>query len=373
MTLKAPAFETNRFEYKPLFFRLVRKEDEEQLEGLLSQYQSIQIYDTFESQLIELAKINNPQKQLSKNELDAFIQEYTNGNFEKSGVWVYYPWSQKLVHLLDEEDFIRVRTNRNIYKITPDELTQLRKTKIGVIGLSVGQAIAITIATERICGEMRLADFDTIELSNLNRLSNANVLDLGLPKAIITARRIAELDPYIKVNCWEKGITEQNIDDFIGNASDDKLNILVEECDSFDIKILSRIKAREKGIPVVMDTNDKGMLDVERFDLEPQRPILHGRIIDLEQTNTTEVVNKLKSLTFEEKLKYLSQIIDMENVSEEMKFSLSQMRKTITGWPQLSSSVALGGAMITDTCRRIALRKFNKSGRYFIHFNDLIN
>ena len=55
----------------------------------------------------------------------------------------------------------------------------------------------------------------------------------------------------------------------------DRLYIM-EVCDGLDMKIISRFKAREFGVPVVMDTNDRGMLDIERFDLEPQRPILHG-------------------------------------------------------------------------------------------------
>ena len=45
-----------------------------------------------------------------------------------------------------------MRTNRNKYKITPEEEALLSKKKIGIIGLSVGKAIATTIAMERVCG-----------------------------------------------------------------------------------------------------------------------------------------------------------------------------------------------------------------------------
>jgi hypothetical protein len=31
------------------------------------------------------------------------------------------------------------------------------------------------------------------------------------------------------------------------------------------MKIITRLKAKELGIPVVMDTSDRGMLDVERL------------------------------------------------------------------------------------------------------------
>ncbi|MCH5600158.1 ThiF family adenylyltransferase [Niabella ginsengisoli] len=352
--------------YKPSFYRLQDKGESGKLKELLSQTPAIQIYDTIESQLSELAKINNPQKQLTSNEVTDFINEYRNGApLDECGVWVYYPWSQKLVHLLDEEDFIQVRTSRNNYKIKPEELQILRKKKIGIIGLSVGQSIALTIATERVCNELHLADFDTVELANMNRLSNCNVYNLGASKAIITAQKIAELDPYLIVTCFSEGITESNIDAFLGEGST-QLDILVEECDSIDVKILSRIKAREKKIPVVMDTNDRGMLDVERFDLEPERPIFHGNLkedIDL---------TRLKDLTNKEKLPMLDAMVNLSALSERMKYSLSEMGKSINTWPQLASSVMLGGAMVTDTCRRILLSETTSSGRYYIDFSELI-
>jgi len=360
-------------EYKPVFYRLRKENEQELLKELLSKDPSIQIYDTIKSQLAELLKINNPQNKLSADEINSSIAALEkDGSLEHIGVWVYYPWSRKLVHILDEEDFIKVRTNRNLYKITHGELAVLREKKIGIIGLSVGQSIALTIATERICSEMHLADFDNIELANMNRLSFSNLYNLGAAKVIITAQKIAELDPYLKVTCFAEGITESNIDAFMGDGPD-KLDILVEECDGLEVKILSRIKAKEKGIPVVMDTNDKGMLDIERFDLEPDRPILHGRLAELEALGTPELLKKLHILTPEERTRYVTQIIGMENVSEEMMHSLMEIKKTITGWPQLSSAVTLGAAMVTDTCRRIALGKLTTSGRHFVHFTDLLN
>lgn len=93
---------------------------------------------------------------------------------EEHGVWVYFPWNKTLVHLLDQEEFLFVRTNRNRDKITEQEQQILAKKKIGIIGLSVGQSVALTLAMERSVGELRLADFDCLELSkeSLKDLTN---------------------------------------------------------------------------------------------------------------------------------------------------------------------------------------------------------
>jgi hypothetical protein len=357
------------FEYRPIIYRINELENEKALQELLTFTKGIKKYDTIYSQLFELMKLLYPGR-TNKEDINSLVADHVgDSDLNKYGVWVYYPWSKNLVHLLDEEEFIKVRTNRNIYKILPEEVDILKTKKIGIVGLSVGQSIAITLALERTCGELRLADFDDIELSNMNRI-RAGVQDLGMSKVILAARQIAELDPYIKVKCFTEGLNNENIRDFF--TSEGKIDVLVEECDGLEIKVLSRVIAKELGIPVVMDTNDKGMLDVERFDLEPDRPIFHGRTEGLEDLSSSELVTMLKGLTLEKKIAFLAQIIGMENVSSAMKQSLANMNKTIIGWPQLASAVTLGGAMVTDTCRRVLLDQFKASGRFFIDFDELI-
>src|SRR5690606_14080404 len=152
------------------------------------------------------------------------------------GLYIYYPWSNKLVHIVTQEEFIELRTSRNKHKITEEEQEKLSKATIGVIGLSVGQSVALTLAMERSFGTLRIADFDTLELTNLNRI-RVGISSMGLPKTIVVAREIAEIDPFLKVELFNEGITDKNIDDFFGESK--PLDLLIEECDSLPIKILA--------------------------------------------------------------------------------------------------------------------------------------
>ena len=351
--------------YEPIFFVLKIKNQEAEFIKLFKESSNISIHDEIQGQLEELIKLRHPSKKLSEKELAAEIKHHL-GNTPKEfyGVWVYYPWLNKMVHLLDKEEFIEVRTNRNQYKITPEEENILTTKKIGIIGLSVGKAIAMTIATERICGELVLADFDVIELSNLNRIQTG-VQNFGVKKTIVVAREIAEIDPYLKVTCYHDGLTEENINDFF--TKDGKLDICIEVCDGLLSKIQARQKAKELKVVVVMDTNDKGMIDIERFDLEKNRPIFHGLIEHLD----TELLKIAK--TNEEKLPYVSAIIGYNTMSKRLKTSLKEIGKSITTWPQLASSVSLGAAITCNTCRRILLNEFNNSGRYFVDIDQIIN
>ncbi len=351
--------------FLPEIFNINISSDFQRVQTLINEQADLLVLDEIQGQLRELIKIRNPQKVLTDDEYVQQIETLLNGESSHHyGNWVYYPWNKKLVHLLNKDEFVELRTSRNLYKITPEERTTLLHKKIAIIGLSVGQMIALTLAMERTCDEIRLADFDLIELSNMNRI-RTSVTNLGVSKAIVAAREIAELDPYINVKLFLDGITDDNIDDFL--LKDGKIDLLIEECDGLDVKILSRIKAREYGIPVVMETNDRGMIDIERFDLEPNRALLHGLIPE-----NMENLAALRNLSNQEKVPLLGAMVGIEHISERMRLSLGEMGKTISTWPQLASSVVLGGAMVTDISRRILLNQSTLSGRYYVDFNELI-
>ena len=348
--------------FRPLIYHIGNVVDKKSVEELL-QTDNILIYDEIYDQVKELVKSRHPSVKLKDADYKELIPKHLGGTpMEEYGVWVYYPWSFKLVHMLDEKEFIEVRTNRNKYKITENEQMQLATKTIGVVGLSVGQSIAITLAMERVCGHIKLADFDTAELSNLNRL-RTGLHNLGLRKTVIAAREIAEIDPYLKVTIFNDGLTDANINDFF--TKDGKLDILVEVCDGLDIKVISRFKARELRIPVVMDTNDRGMMDVERFDLEPERAIFHGLAGDLDPS-------KIKGLSNEDKVPYILKMIGAETISTRLKASMMEVEQSINTWPQLASSVTLGGGLTTDVCRRILLDQYHDSGRYYVDLDVLI-
>src|SRR6056297_512985 len=177
--------------WRPQFFRI---------DSFLAQSEFIKLVeencpmvtDDIKSQLTELVKARNPKKKLKQTEVDHAISDHLQGtDIDQYGLWVYYPWSNRLVHLLPEDEFIEVRTNRNHYKISPAEEKILSNKKVGLIGLSVGQSVAVTMAMERGFGELRLADFDSLELTNLNRI-RTGVHNLGVPKVISVAREILE-------------------------------------------------------------------------------------------------------------------------------------------------------------------------------------
>lgn len=116
--------------YKPRFYYPNNTSDEKELQNLLRDKPVSFVRDEIYSQLKELIKIQNPSIKLTEQDYSELIAKHLNGNpIEKYGVWVFYPWNNYLVHLLDKEEFVTVRTNRNKYKITSEEQDILEKRK----------------------------------------------------------------------------------------------------------------------------------------------------------------------------------------------------------------------------------------------------
>ena len=351
-------------EYLPLIFQPNEETENQVVEGL-DTGKSLTRTDRLKEQIMELIVCRNPALHAAgdtaglQRKFDAFCAEL---DLDSYGNWVYYPWSGELIRVLPEKEFIEVRTNRNKHKITDEEQSELSGKIVGIVGLSVGQSVATAIATERIAGELRLADFDTIELSNLNRL-RTGLRNLGLNKAISVAREIAEIDPYMKVKIFTDGLTEQNLDEFFHDEQ--SIDLLVEECDDLRMKIIARLHARKSGIPVIMEANDRCLVDIERFDLEPNRPLLHGIVSDADADKILKISDPGEAMM------HILRIVDVDHLSPKVKASIVEIGSSLGTWPQLASSVAMGGGVSADLVRQILLNNFTTSGRYQIDIDKV--
>ncbi|MFF0549608.1 ThiF family adenylyltransferase [Streptomyces sp. NPDC004311] len=373
--------------FRPVLLDPARPADAATLAALRDSPLLREVHDRIEDQVAELVRALAPAEHFGPAALHRAVAEVTGGRSEAYGRWVWYPWSGRLVHVLPEEEFRLVRTDRNRGRITRGQQRGLLRRRVGVIGLSVGSSAALTCAMEGVGGAFRLADFDRLSLSNLNRL-RAGVHELGLEKTVLCARRLYELDPYLDVEIHREGVTEENIGAFFGATEDGTdgadertddgaghggdgsgarsgLDVLIEECDTAWVKVAAREHARRHRVPVLMDTNDRGMLDIERYDTEPARPLFHGRIGD---TTAADVRGLDRAGTVD----FLLRVVDAQHLSPAMADALPRIGRTLSSWPQLADGVMLGAALVTDAARRILLGEPLPSGRHRIDLDELV-
>jgi hypothetical protein len=326
----------------------------------------------FRGCLEELFFVSSPQSKKGTPEAVELLSKFVKSNND-SGLWVYYPWTHVAVHIVHEDLYFKLRTARNRNLITSEEQDRYRKMKVGIAGLSVGSGIVSALVTSGGPKTIKIADFDVIEASNLNRIK-ARLEDIGSSKVQVASRQIWELDPFADVHVWDRGVTKDNLDDFL--AGNPRLDVFIDEMDSLDLKILARVICRDSGIPVIMatDNGDTVILDVERFDLEPKRLFFHGLAGNLS-------LDDCKDMTRERWLRLSTRIIGPDFMTSELQNSILQISTSLGGVPQLGTTASVAGAATSLVVRRIANGYSMPSGRYIISlekeiissYNDLEN
>lgn len=321
------------------------------------------VVDEIKEQARELGLVKDPKLLLNPDKV--------NFNKKIDTVWVYYPWRNTLVHCLNEKDFKYLRTSRNQNLITKDEQNKFEKFRVGIAGLNVGNPGAVCLALEGDI-EMKLTDHDVLSLSNLNRF-RAGLPDLGLNKAILTARQIYEVNPFAKLEVFEKGISDENIEKFLLNP---RIDVLVEEMDNLLLKIKIRELAKKNRIPVVMVTGSGPdvIIDVERFDLNPKLSLLSNYL-------RNEVIKGIKrgSKTFGERVGLAKDFMGVKYLHPRLVKSFALVGKKLAGIPQIAESSFLRGAAICYFVRQIAQENKVKSGkpacrsgRYYLKLSNVL-
>lgn len=345
------------YDIRPVVFRLETEDERIACAELMDQTSDTgAVVDTLEGQLVEWLVTRNPSLREKPEAMAGEInRELGPGGWETYGCWAWYPWRSTWVRLLPESAFVELRTNRNRNKITSEEQALLATKTVGIAGLSVGSSLAMTLAMERICGRLKLADFDELELSNLNRIQTG-VHNLGMPKVVAIARSIAEVDPYFDVEVYPDGFTADNAVEFMSG-----LDFVCDACDQVRAKAHLRWHAKAQGVPLIMETSDRGMIDIERYD-QPDTPYLHGRISDSLLAEMRQAPGW--------KPEYFDAFIDMSQASKRGVLSLQQVGTQLVGWPQLYTDVVGGGAHAAQVIRNVFLGGAIADARHYLEWNE---
>jgi molybdopterin/thiamine biosynthesis adenylyltransferase len=135
--------------------------------------------------------------------------------------------------------------SRNIGWLTRAEQDKIRDSRIAIAGLGgVGGAHVLSLLRLGI-GALNISDFDRFSIENFNRQAGATLTTVGLPKINCIARMARDINPSVSLRCFERGITNDNLDDFL-----DGVDIYVDGIDFFAVDVRRKLFAacERKGI-----------------------------------------------------------------------------------------------------------------------------
>lgn len=339
------------------------------LPPLRSDHPELFVDDHITEAIDELFDIAYPAKKDSKTEAEVatYAEKLTGGKPDEWGSWVYYPWLNRVVHLPPQAEFRALRTSRNRNLINIEEQAKLYEATVAIAGMSVGSNIVEALVSQGIAGRLILIDMDSIDPSNLNRI-RAPYHYVGLHKVDAIARKVWEIDPFIELVPYKDGLNEANLAEIVAKYP---VQILVDEMDELRMKIKLRETAKQHKLPVVSaaDDGDNALIDIERFDLDPQLLLFGGRIPET-------VLDRIKTEAIpraELGMMIGRYFVGPENIPLRMYESLMEVGKTLPSWPQLGGAATLSGVSLAYVIKKIVLGHKLQSGRVLMSLDEKLD
>ncbi len=121
---------------------------------------------------------------------------------------------------------------RLIGLIGEEKLKEIESKKILLIGVGgVGSYALEAFIRNGFCN-ITIVDFDTIELSNLNRQLITNTTNIGKYKVDEAKKRALLINPNIKIQILKEKLNKENIK----NLLDQNFDYIIDACDTIDVK-----------------------------------------------------------------------------------------------------------------------------------------
>ncbi len=321
------------------------------------------VVDLFKAQSLELAKITNPfrsDKHKSKEYIDSFIC-IVQENSDEKGDWIHFPWTNVILHQVKKEDYLKIITDRNIGFISRTEQNKLLTKNICIVGLSTGSSIALGLVHSGIGSHFTLADFDSIDSSDLNR-TFYDLSDVGLLKVAALSRKMYQINPYLEIKVVKEGLLQENQVEFFSSPSK-KFDVIFDEASQLTPGVLLRQYAKVQRIPVVtMGNLGYGVyVAAERYDLNPELEMYFGFQSD-------ELKKYLKQGDFFGLESSTLDLMSTGKIKKEILKIVKNKSQEYTETPQLFSALSLNASLVTPLVRKI-LSGYPTKKEYFFKYS----
>ncbi len=143
-----------------------------------------------------------------------------------------------------------------------DNLKKLQTKTVLVVGIGgVGGYVCESLARSGI-GKIIIVDYDTVDITNLNRQIIALHSTLGRKKVDVMKERLTQINPELEVISYDLYFNEENKE-----ILNQKIDYVVDACDSIDSKKLLIHLCLEKKIPIISSMGTARKLDPSKLEI----------------------------------------------------------------------------------------------------------
>ncbi|EHY79109.1 molybdopterin biosynthesis protein MoeB [Stutzerimonas stutzeri ATCC 14405 = CCUG 16156] len=133
--------------------------------------------------------------------------------------------------MLSDEELLRYSRQILLKQVDIDGQLRLKQSRVLIVGLGgLGSPVALYLAAAGV-GELHLADFDTLDLTNLQRQIAHDTPSLGLHKVDSVMARLGALNPHVQVVPYRSGLDADSLD-----AAVERVDLVLDCTDNFGIR-----------------------------------------------------------------------------------------------------------------------------------------
>lgn len=147
---------------------------------------------------------------------------------------------------MTDQELLRYSRQILLPEFDIDGQERLRESHALIIGLGgLGSPVAMYLAAAGV-GRLTLVDFDTVDLSNLQRQIIHHTADLGRPKVASARDTLLALNPLIEVVAIPKALDEAEL-----LAQARQADVVIDACDNLPMRLAINAACVKVGTPLV--------------------------------------------------------------------------------------------------------------------------
>ena len=195
-----------------------------------------------------------------------------------------------------------------------EAMETLKDSHVAVFGVGgVGSFSAEAIVRSGI-GEITLVDFDTVDITNINRQIPALTTTVGELKTQVMKQRLLSINPELKINIFSEKFLPENSEEFFVA----KYDYVVDAIDIVTSKIHLIKTCRDKGIPVISSMGMGNKTDPTKI-----------QITDLAKTSVCPLAKVMRKELRDRGITHLDVVYSTENARKPVESISSAGKREI--------------------------------------------
>lgn len=147
---------------------------------------------------------------------------------------------------MNDQQLLRYSRHIMLPDVDIDGQEKLLNARVLIVGLGgLGSPVAMYLAAAGV-GHLVLADFDTVDLTNLQRQIVHNTARIGQSKVESAAQTLRELNPDIKITCVAQQLDDASLAEYVKQAA-----VVVDCCDNFATRFAVNAACVTYKVPLV--------------------------------------------------------------------------------------------------------------------------